>query len=69
MPDVIAMRWKSVLYSTTFNMRFFWCGLKAFYGLLEYAISRKRKEVRIARALEERRNRLLRTGVTQWMKV
>ncbi|XP_020629164.1 protein SFI1 homolog [Orbicella faveolata] len=42
---------------------------KAFYGLLEYAISRKRKEVRIARALEERRNRLLRTGVTQWMKV
>ncbi|KAL9984075.1 hypothetical protein ACROYT_G006331 [Oculina patagonica] len=42
---------------------------KAFYALLEYAIVRKRKAVRIARALEERRNRLLRTGVTQWMKV
>ena len=42
---------------------------KAFYALLEYAIGRKRKAVRISKALEERRNRLLRTGVTRWMKV
>ena len=42
---------------------------KAFYALLEYAIGRKRKAVRIRKALEERRNRLLRTGVTRWMKV
>ena len=70
MPDVIAMRRKRVSYiQPRLICGFFWCGLKAFYGLLEYAISRKRKEVRIARALDERRNRLLRTGVTQWMKV
>ena len=42
---------------------------KAFYALLEYAIGRKRKAVRISKALEERRNRLLRAGVTRWMKV
>jgi len=42
---------------------------KAFYAILEYTIARKRKAVRIARALDERRNRLLRTGVTRWMKV
>lgn len=42
---------------------------KAFYAILEYAISRKRKAARISRALEERRNRLLRIGVTRWMKV
>ena len=43
--------------------------IKAFYALLEYAIGRKRKAVRISKALEERRNRLLRTRVTRWMKV
>lgn len=42
---------------------------KAFYALLEYAILRKKKAVRIARALEVRRNRLLQAGVKQWMKV
>ena len=42
---------------------------KAFYALLEYSIGRKRKAVRISKALEERRNRLLRAGVTRWMKV
>ena len=42
---------------------------KVFYALLEYAIVRKRKAVRIGKALEERRNRLLRAGVTRWMKV
>ena len=42
---------------------------KAFYALLEYAIGRKRKAVRISKALEERRNRLLHAGVTRWMKV
>lgn len=42
---------------------------KAFYAILEYAISRKRKAVRVSRALEERRNRLLRSAVTRWMKV
>ena len=42
---------------------------KVFYALLEYAIGRKRKAVRISKALEERRNRLLRAGVTRWMKV
>ncbi|XP_029212912.2 protein SFI1 homolog [Acropora millepora] len=41
---------------------------KAFYGILEYAISRKRKALRISTALEERRNRLLREAVTRWMK-
>lgn len=42
---------------------------EAFYALLEYAIGRKRKAVRIGKALEERRNRLLRAAVTRWMKV
>ena len=42
---------------------------KVFYALLEYSIGRKRKAVRISKALEERRNRLLRAGVTRWMKV
>ena len=53
-----------LLISDYFNFVF-----KAFYALLEYAIGRKRKAIRISKALEERRNRLLRAGVTRWMKV
>jgi len=78
----VKINWSRALAIITVNSRHARCLLvvllfnnyfdfvfKAFYALLEYAIGRKRKAVRISKALEERRNRLLRAGVTRWMKV
>ena len=78
----VKINWSCALAIITVNSRHARCLLlvllindyfdfvfKAFYALLEYAIGRKRKAVRISKALEERRNRLLRAGVTRWMKV
>ena len=70
----IKINWSCALAIITVNSRHARCLLvvllindyfdfvfKAFYALLEYVIGRKRKAVRISKAMEERQNRLLRT--------